>query len=158
MAWRNITAKYPDYEVGQEEGRRMRGGKMGGALQAVVYDDNNFYSDQVMALPDTAIQSMGIALVFMALICAVFIMHGGLVYWVTLLLLSMDVGIIGALSWWGSDLSPTTIVNLLMSIGLSVDFATHVAYRFHRVPLFPLLLLCALTPTVCWRCRRTLGR
>ena len=59
---------------------------------------------------------------------------------------SMDIGVAGYLSLWGSDLDPTTgldivcllvhiqftVVNILMSIGLCIDFATHVGYRTYR--------------------------
>jgi preprotein translocase subunit SecF len=36
-------------------------------------------------------------------------------------MVSMNVGIAGFLSLWGADLDTTTVVNILMSIGLSVD-------------------------------------
>uniref|UniRef100_A0A914RDS3 Patched family protein n=1 Tax=Parascaris equorum TaxID=6256 RepID=A0A914RDS3_PAREQ len=92
LQWRNITRRYPQFE-------------------ALVFDENNFYSDQMLELQSTTF---------------------AIVFWVVFTMISMDIGIAGFLSLWGADLDPTTVVNILMSIGLCIDFATHVGYRIYR--------------------------
>ncbi|KAI6205291.1 Patched domain-containing protein 3 [Aphelenchoides besseyi] len=113
LIWRNITAKYPQY-------------------QALVFDENNFFSDQMLELKSTTLNSLGTAIIAMIIICVLFIAESTIVYWVTFILVSMDIGVAGYLSLWGADLDPTTVVNILMSIGLCIDFATHVGYRIYR--------------------------
>ncbi|VDN26989.1 unnamed protein product [Cylicostephanus goldi] len=41
--WRNITSHYPEFE-------------------ALVFDENNFYSDQMLELQTTTLQSLGTAI------------------------------------------------------------------------------------------------
>ncbi|KAI6173560.1 Patched domain-containing protein 3 [Aphelenchoides besseyi] len=113
LIWRNITARYPQY-------------------QALVFDENNFFSDQMLELKSTTLNSLGTAIIAMIIICVLFIAESTIVYWVTFILVSMDIGVAGYLSLWGADLDPTTVVNILMSIGLCIDFATHVGYRIYR--------------------------
>ncbi|KAI3415397.1 hypothetical protein GPALN_005004 [Globodera pallida] len=113
LLWRNITARYPDF-------------------QALVFDENNFFSDQMLELKNTTLSSLGTAILAMIFICVLFIADFAIVFWVSFMLVSMDIGVCGYLSLWGSDLDPTTVVNILMSIGLCIDFATHVGYRTYR--------------------------
>ncbi|CAJ0564483.1 unnamed protein product, partial [Mesorhabditis spiculigera] len=111
--WRNITAKYPDYD-------------------AIVFDENNFYSDQMLELQTTTLQSLGTAILTLITVCVLFVAESSIVFWVVFTLISMDIGTAGFLSLWGADLEPTTVVNILMSIGQCIDFATHVGYRIYR--------------------------
>ncbi|CAJ0564444.1 unnamed protein product, partial [Mesorhabditis spiculigera] len=111
--WRNITAKYPEYD-------------------AIVFDENNFYSDQMLELQTTTLQSLGTAILTLITVCVLFVAESSIVFWVVFTLISMDIGTAGFLSLWGADLEPTTVVNILMSIGQCIDFATHVGYRIYR--------------------------
>uniref|UniRef100_A0A0R3RG29 SSD domain-containing protein n=1 Tax=Elaeophora elaphi TaxID=1147741 RepID=A0A0R3RG29_9BILA len=113
LQWRNITSHYAKYE-------------------ALVFDENNFYSDQMMELQSTTLSSLGTAILAMIIVCILFIADYTIVFWVVFAMISMDIGIAGYLSLWGADLDPTTVVNILMSIGLCIDFATHVGYRIYR--------------------------
>ncbi|KHJ94056.1 patched family protein [Oesophagostomum dentatum] len=131
LMWRNITSHYPE-------------------LEALVFDENNFYSDQVtpelaasyhtpevktvamLELQTTTLQSLGTAILTLISVCILFVAESSIVFWVTFSLISMDIGTAGFLSLWGADLDPTTVVNILMSIGQCIDFATHVGYRIYR--------------------------
>ncbi|KAL6725712.1 hypothetical protein Aduo_007746 [Ancylostoma duodenale] len=113
IMWRNITSHYPE-------------------LEALVFDENNFYSDQMLELQTTTLQSLGTAILTLISVCILFVAESSIVFWVTFSLISMDIGTAGFLSLWGADLDPTTVVNILMSIGQCIDFATHVGYRIYR--------------------------
>nr|CDJ87191.1 Patched domain containing protein [Haemonchus contortus] len=113
LMWRNITSHYPE-------------------IEALVFDENNFYSDQMLELQTTTLQSLGTAILILIAVCILFVAESSIVFWVTFSLVSMDIGTAGFLSLWGADLDPTTVVNILMSIGQCIDFATHVGYRIYR--------------------------
>ncbi|CAB3398663.1 unnamed protein product [Caenorhabditis bovis] len=113
LSWRNITSKYPEFD-------------------AMVFDENNFYSDQMLELQTTILSSLGTAILTLITVCVLFIAESSIVFWVVCTLISMDIGTAGFLSLWGADLDPTTVVNILMSIGQCIDFATHVGYRIYR--------------------------
>uniref|UniRef100_A0AC34F415 SSD domain-containing protein n=2 Tax=Panagrolaimus sp. ES5 TaxID=591445 RepID=A0AC34F415_9BILA len=115
LEWRNITSHYPEF-------------------QALVFDENNFFSDQMLELKSTTLSSLGTAIIAMIIVCILFIANSQIVFWVVFILVSMDLGVAGYLSLWGADLEPATVVNILMSISLCIDFATHVGYRIYRSP------------------------
>uniref|UniRef100_A0A914ZAF6 SSD domain-containing protein n=1 Tax=Panagrolaimus superbus TaxID=310955 RepID=A0A914ZAF6_9BILA len=115
LEWRNITSNYPEF-------------------QALVFDENNFFSDQMLELKSTTLSSLGTAIIAMIIVCILFIANSQIVFWVVFILVSMDIGVAGYLSLWGADLEPATVVNILMSISLCIDFATHVGYRIYRSP------------------------
>lgn len=113
LTWRNITSSYPEFD-------------------ALVFDENNFYSDQMLELQSTILSSLGTAIILLSAICIMFIAESYIVFWVVCTLISMDIGTAGLLSLWGADLDPMTVVNILMSIGQCIDFATHVGIRIYR--------------------------
>lgn len=39
----------------------------------------------------------------------------------------------GFLSWWGADLDPVTIVDVLLATGFSVDYTAHIAHQFYII-------------------------
>lgn len=81
-----------------------------------MFDENNFFSDQMLELKSTTLSSLGTAIIAMIIVCILFIADSAVVFWVTFILVSMDIGVAGYLSLWGSDLEPTTVVNILVSI------------------------------------------
>ncbi|VDN36338.1 unnamed protein product [Gongylonema pulchrum] len=102
LQWRNITRRYASYEA------------------------------LMLELQSTTLSSLGAAILAMITVCILFIADSAIVFWVVFSMVSMDIGIAGYLSLWGADLDPTTVVNILMSLGLCIDFATHVGYRIYR--------------------------
>uniref|UniRef100_A0AC34GNV0 Patched domain containing 3 n=1 Tax=Panagrolaimus sp. ES5 TaxID=591445 RepID=A0AC34GNV0_9BILA len=47
-------------------------------------------------------------------------------------IISIAFTLVGVLGWWGSDLDPVTMINVLMAIGFSVDFCAHVCYHYFK--------------------------
>ncbi|MCL4146698.1 UNVERIFIED_CONTAM: hypothetical protein GTU68_031354 [Idotea baltica] len=50
--------------------------------------------------------------------------------WVGISILSIQVGVIGYMSLWGVRLDFVSMINLIMSIGFSVDFSAHIVYAY----------------------------
>ncbi|EYB92024.1 hypothetical protein Y032_0199g1672 [Ancylostoma ceylanicum] len=111
--WRRIAAKYPDYKV-------------------YPYSEHAPFVDQTLAIDSTVWGSMGTALFCTAIACFVFIPNLACIITACFSVLSITVGILGLLSLWGMDLDPLSMAALLMAIGFSVDFTSHIAYHFYR--------------------------
>ncbi|KAH7706826.1 CRE-PTR-13 protein [Aphelenchoides avenae] len=47
--------------------------------------------------------------------------------------LSTSYTLLGILGFWGQELDPVTLVNVLMAIGFSVDFSSHICYHYHEL-------------------------
>lgn len=39
--------------------------------------------------------------------------------------------VVGFISWWGADLDPVTMVDVLLATGFSVDYTAHIAHQFY---------------------------
>ncbi|KAE9420365.1 hypothetical protein Angca_009636 [Angiostrongylus cantonensis] len=111
--WRRIAAKYPDYQI-------------------YAYSEHSPFIDQTMAIDATVWGSMATALLCTAVACFVFIPSMACIITACFSVLSVTVGILGLLSLWGVDLDPISMTALLMAVGFSVDFTSHIAYHFYK--------------------------
>ncbi|VDM62111.1 unnamed protein product [Angiostrongylus costaricensis] len=111
--WRRIAAKYPDYQI-------------------YAYSEHSPFIDQTMAIDATVWGSMATALFCTAVACFVFIPSMTCIVTACFSVLSVTLGILGLLSLWGVDLDPISMTALLMAVGFSVDFTSHIAYHFYK--------------------------
>ncbi|WKX95376.1 hypothetical protein Q1695_012097 [Nippostrongylus brasiliensis] len=111
--WRRIAAKYPDYQV-------------------YAYSEHSPFIDQTQAIDSTVWSSMGAALLCTAVACFIFIPKLACIVTACFSVLSITIGILGLLSLWGVDLDPLSMAALLMAVGFSVDFTSHIAYHYYK--------------------------
>ncbi|KAK6588644.1 hypothetical protein RS030_3468 [Cryptosporidium xiaoi] len=88
-----------------------------------------FYESDVSILPQT-LYNMGCALVAVLLASLILMPSISSVIIVITILCMVDVCIIGMMAQWGLQLNMLTMVNLIMSIGISVDYSTHICHCF----------------------------
>ncbi|PIO61880.1 hypothetical protein TELCIR_16581, partial [Teladorsagia circumcincta] len=110
--WRRIAAKYSDFDV-------------------VPYTEHAPFIDQTLAIDSTVWGSMGAALLCTAIACFIFIPNLACIITACFSVLSITLGILGLLSLWGIDLDPLSMAALLMAVGFSVDFTSHIAYHYY---------------------------
>uniref|UniRef100_A0A1I7VN58 SSD domain-containing protein n=1 Tax=Loa loa TaxID=7209 RepID=A0A1I7VN58_LOALO len=111
--WRRIAAKYSDYEV-------------------YPYSDHTPFVDQTIAIKGTILWSMIAALFCSATVCFIFIPNLISISCAVFSIFSISIGIFGLLSHMEVDLDPITMAALLMAIGFSVDFTTHISYHYYK--------------------------
>ncbi|CAB3410655.1 unnamed protein product [Caenorhabditis bovis] len=112
-AWRHVVDKYKS-EFGLS-----------------VYSDDGIYVDLIENMPTDAWQSAVATLSCMALICFIFMYDIPTVIVATSIIASIMTGILGVLSFTGTDLDPIVMSALIISIGFSVDIPAHITYHYH---------------------------
>ena len=74
--------------------------------------------------------ALGMSLVAVFVISLVFISHPGTCVIVTVLIGLVEVELYGLLAWAGLKLNAVVMVNLIMSMGIAVEFLSHIARAF----------------------------
>ncbi|KHJ97809.1 hypothetical protein OESDEN_02207 [Oesophagostomum dentatum] len=67
----------------------------------------------------------------MAIVCFIFMWDLPTVLITTGVIASIMTGILGTLSWTGTELDPIVMAALIISIGFSVDIPAHVSYHYY---------------------------
>ena len=70
------------------------------------------------------------AVAIMAVIILLFIPNKICVIWVAFAVISVEVGVLGMMSYFGINLDVISMIVLIMGIGFSVDFSAHISYHY----------------------------
>ncbi|KRZ52701.1 Patched domain-containing protein 3 [Trichinella nativa] len=114
--WRQISRKFSEFEP-------------------IIYGDRQaFIADQLISLPRNTLQTAGMGILSLMIMTAIFIPTSSSVFLVGMMLLSTDLGVIGLLAIWGVDLDPISMINILMSLDFSIEYAAHVCHYYFQAP------------------------
>uniref|UniRef100_A0A7E4UPX2 SSD domain-containing protein n=1 Tax=Panagrellus redivivus TaxID=6233 RepID=A0A7E4UPX2_PANRE len=101
-------------------------------FEASVFDYDATIFDLIITVKSEMLKAVVITLACMAVVCFVIIpslLHTGVA---TLSIVSISFCLLGGLGWWGQEMDPVTMINVLMAIGYSVDFCAHVVYHYYK--------------------------
>ncbi|CAH1135903.1 unnamed protein product [Ceutorhynchus assimilis] len=89
-----------------------------------------FYEQYLTMWPDT-LQSLGVSL--LAIFLATFLLMGldifsSIVVLITITMILVNLG--GLMYWWHITLNAVSLVNLVMAVGISVEFCSHLVHSF----------------------------
>ncbi|XP_019967738.2 patched domain-containing protein 3 [Paralichthys olivaceus] len=99
-------------------------------IDLMVYHPAFIYFDQYTVIVDNTTQTLLLAVVVMLIISLVLIPSPICSLWVAFAIGSVIVGVTGFMALWGVSLDSISMINLIMSIGFSVDFSAHISYSF----------------------------
>ena len=85
------------------------------------------------AILSATLQTVGMAVAAMTVVTILFMPYPILVFLVILNMLMILVGIFGFMYYWNLSLSSITMVQLVMTVGFSVDFSAHICHAFISV-------------------------
>jgi predicted RND superfamily exporter protein len=88
-----------------------------------------YYEQFEQTLPNV-VQSFIIAIESMYFIALIFIPDLISVLCILLSMISIMIGLIGSMNFWGLTLSSITMIELIMSVGFCVDFSAHITHAF----------------------------
>lgn len=94
------------------------------------YHPGFIYFDQFVVIARNTIQNLLIAIACMLFIAFLLIPSIAAVIWTAISVASICFGVIGFMVHWDVSLDSVSMINLVMCIGFSVDFAAHISYHF----------------------------
>ncbi|XP_030025316.1 NPC intracellular cholesterol transporter 1 isoform X1 [Manduca sexta] len=89
-----------------------------------------FYEQYLTMWPDT-LKSMGISVLSIFIVTFIlmgFDLFSALVVVVTITMIVVNLG--GLMYWWGISLNAVSLVNLVMAVGIAVEFCSHLVHSF----------------------------
>jgi len=92
-----------------------------------------FY-EQYAIIVREALTNLGLALLAVFVITLLIIANFGATALVMLVIVMVDVDILGLMYLWDLTIDSVAIINLVLAIGLSVDYAAHIAHAFVQTP------------------------
>ncbi|XP_070830928.1 patched domain-containing protein 3-like [Chaetodon trifascialis] len=99
-------------------------------VELLVYHPAFIYFDQYAVIIDNTVQTILVAMVVMLVVSLILIPNPLCSIWVAFAMCSVIVGVAGFMALWGVNLDSISMINLVMCIGFSVDFSTHIFYSF----------------------------
>ncbi|KAL5013070.1 hypothetical protein ScPMuIL_011621 [Solemya velum] len=93
-------------------------------------DATFIYLEQVVVIVPQTIQNLAIAAASIMLVTLFMIPHPLMVVLVTFSVSSIMVGLIGFMQLWGLTLSSITMVDIIMCIGFSIDYSSHIVHAY----------------------------
>ncbi|CAJ0581174.1 unnamed protein product, partial [Mesorhabditis spiculigera] len=104
----------------------------GSQLQTGVYADFFQFAEQYNAVLPGTLSSIGYAGVAVIVVSLLLIPEPIASLWVCFSIVSINIGILGFMTFWSVRLDFISMVTIVMSIGFCVDFAAHLAYNFAK--------------------------
>jgi len=83
----------------------------------------------MIILPNT-LQDIFIAIICMIIISLLLIPSVIGAILITLAIVSINVGLVGFMTWWSVNLDAISMISVLMSVGFAVDLSAHITYAF----------------------------
>ncbi|VDN43616.1 unnamed protein product [Gongylonema pulchrum] len=102
-------------------------------FNATIYDGDTAVLDLILTAKKDLIGSIAVTVFCMGIVCVFFIYSRTGVLIVTFTISSICFTLVGSLSWWGADMDPVTIVDVLIATGFSVDYTAHIAYKYYKL-------------------------
>ncbi|CAH2282214.1 patched domain-containing 3 [Pelobates cultripes] len=99
-------------------------------IPLLVYHPAFIYFDQYTVIIQNTIQNVLVAAAAMFVISILLIPNPLCALWVTFAIASIIVGVTGFMSYWQVNLDSISMINLVICIGFSVDFSSHISYAY----------------------------
>ena len=99
-------------------------------LPCTVYTPPFVFFEQYATMIQSTLQTVGAAILAMFLVTCLFMPHPMIILLVTLSMVSILLGVFGFLKFWELDISVVTMIELVISVGFSVDFSAHICHAY----------------------------
>ncbi|MFH4976379.1 hypothetical protein AB6A40_003088 [Gnathostoma spinigerum] len=101
-------------------------------FDVTMFDYDATIFDIILTIKTEMIRAAIVTFICMLILCAVFTPNLFTTCFASLSILSIFFCLLGLLGWSGLNFDPITMVDVLMAIGLSVDYTAHICYHFKK--------------------------
>ncbi|XP_069116335.1 patched domain-containing protein 3-like [Argopecten irradians] len=128
-----LTNNLPESEQQGNIMLRMREVAYNSPLPAVCFSWPFVFFDEYASVFQITLTTVGVAIAAMFVVTIVFMPHPLLVTCVTVTMVMISAGMFGFMYYWDLTLSVITMIDIVMSIGFSVDFSAHICHAYITV-------------------------
>ncbi|VDK54763.1 unnamed protein product [Gongylonema pulchrum] len=95
------------------------------------------FAEQYNAVLPGTLSTIAVALSAVIIVSVLLIPEAVATLWVSLSIISVNIGVLGLMTFWDVRLDFVSMITIVMSIGFCVDFASHLAFNFAKVFISP---------------------
>eukprot|EP01125_Pyxidicula_operculata_P016756 TRINITY_DN5794_c0_g4_i1.p1 TRINITY_DN5794_c0_g4~~TRINITY_DN5794_c0_g4_i1.p1 ORF type:complete len:264 (-),score=28.72 TRINITY_DN5794_c0_g4_i1:56-847(-) len=99
-------------------------------LDVVPYSSFYIFFEQYIYIVDVSLMAVGLSTIAVFLVTLISLGNLFLSFVIILIVLMIEVDIVGVMYFWEIHLNAVSAVNLVMAIGISVEFCVHIAHKF----------------------------
>ena len=99
-------------------------------IEIKIFNPLFFIFDQFAEVFNQTLTCVILCVGIMAIVILIFIPSKICVIWVLFAVISVEVGVLGMMSFWNINLDVISMIVLIMGIGFSVDFSAHISYHY----------------------------
>ena len=99
-------------------------------FRVILFNPLFFIFDQFAEVLDQSLLCVSLCVGIMSIVILIFIPSKVCVIWVIFSVVSVEVGVLGMMSFWKINLDVISMIVLIMGIGFSVDFSAHISYHY----------------------------
>ncbi|KAK6029652.1 patched family protein [Ostertagia ostertagi] len=110
---REIASRYPDFNV-------------------TTFHEYYPFADQYLELKPSLVQNFTFGLLAMFAVTVIMIPDARAALAVVLCIASVNIGVLGFMTFWGVNLDSVSMITLIMCIGFAVDLSAHIAYAYSQ--------------------------
>ena len=99
-------------------------------FKVILFNPLFFIFDQFAEVFNQTLFCVSLCVAIMSVVILIFIPSKVCVIWVIFSVVSVEVGVLGMMSFWNINLDVISMIVLIMGIGFSVDFSAHITYHY----------------------------
>ena len=99
-------------------------------FRVILFNPLFFIFDQFAEVFNQTLLCVCLCVGIMSVVILIFIPSKVCVIWVIFSVVSVEVGVLGMMSFWKINLDVISMIVLIMGIGFSVDFSAHISYHY----------------------------
>ncbi|KAK6100847.1 Patched family protein [Brugia pahangi] len=101
-------------------------------IKTGVYADFFQFAEQYDAMLPGTLSTIAIASFAVIIVSLLLIPKKVTTFWVSLSIITVNVGILGFMTFWNVRLDFISMITIVMSVGFCIDFASHLAFNFAK--------------------------